>query len=63
MQPSSLLDMLAIDNGDTRFDEENVPDLADALSNCCGLVIVAKDSNIIRLVHFTAQEFLTRNLD
>lgn len=62
VQPNSLLNVLAIEDGDTRFDEENVPDVHDVLSNCCGLVTIDKDSNIIRLVHFTTQEFLIRNL-
>ena len=54
---------LAISWHQSRFDEENFPDLANVLSNCCGLVTVDKDRNIIRLVHFTAQEFLAQNLD
>lgn len=61
MQSNSPLDMLAIDSGDNRIDEENITDLHDVLSNCCGLATVDKDSNIIRLAHFTALEFLARN--
>ena len=39
------------------FDEDNIPDLDDTISACCGLVTVGAESEIVRLVHYTTQEF------
>ncbi|KAI1754892.1 hypothetical protein F4782DRAFT_464491 [Xylaria castorea] len=44
----------------TEFDENNLPDLEDMVSYCCGLVTVDEERNIIRLVHYTTQEYLER---
>lgn len=42
------------------LDEENLPDVQDMVSSCCGLVTIDEKSNIIRLVHYTTQEYLER---
>lgn len=42
------------------LDEENLPDVQDMVSSCCGLVAIDEQSNIIRLVHYTTQEYLER---
>ena len=44
------------------LDRENIPDVNDMVSFCAGLVIVDLESNIIRLVHYTTQEYLKRIL-
>jgi ankyrin repeat protein len=41
-----------------RFDEDSLPDVEDLVSYCQGLVAVDKGSDIIKLFHFTTQEFL-----
>ena len=46
---------LAVEAGACRLDEKNLCPVKDMLSSCAGLVIV--DSNIIRLVHYTTQEY------
>jgi ankyrin repeat protein len=51
---------LAVEIGESEFDEDNLPDLADMVSVCAGLVTVDEQSNIIRLVHYTTQEYLER---
>lgn len=51
---------LAVEIGETSLDEENLPEIDDMVSSCAGLVAVDKESNIIRLVHYTTQEYFTR---
>ncbi|KAE8420583.1 hypothetical protein BDV36DRAFT_249184 [Aspergillus pseudocaelatus] len=42
------------------FDRDNLPYLDDIISVCAGLVTVDEESDVIRLVHYTAQEFFQR---
>lgn len=51
---------LALEPGDTQIDEDNLTDVEDIVSVCAGLVMVDTESNIIRLVHNTTQEFFER---
>ena len=37
-----------------------IPDVEDMVSVCAGLVTVDQESNIIRLVHYTTQEYFER---
>jgi ankyrin repeat protein len=53
-----LCHALAVEIGDENFDPENIPDVEDVLSVCAGLVTVDEESQIIRLVHYTTQEYL-----
>jgi ankyrin repeat protein len=41
-------------------DEDNIPDVEDIVSVCAGLVTIDEESNIIRLVHYTTQEYFER---
>jgi Ankyrin repeats (3 copies) len=50
---------LAVEPGTCRLDEMNLCPVNDMVSSCAGLVIV--DSNIIRLVHYTTQEYFQRH--
>ncbi|KAJ3536445.1 hypothetical protein NM208_g6710 [Fusarium decemcellulare] len=52
---------LAVEIDNPLFDEENLPDAEDIVSSCVGLVTIDDESNIIRLVHYTAQEYFERN--
>ncbi|CAG8889738.1 unnamed protein product [Penicillium egyptiacum] len=52
---------LGVEINESDFDEDNVPDLIDMVSVCAGLVTIDEQSNIIRLVHYTTQEFFQRN--
>jgi hypothetical protein len=49
---------LAVEPGTRKLDKTNLCPVKDMVSSCAGLVIV--DSNIIRLVHYTAQEYFQR---
>ena len=42
------------------LDPDNVPEIEDLVSVCAGLVVVDPESDIIRLVHYTAQEYFER---
>jgi ankyrin repeat protein len=43
-----------------KLDKDNIPDVEDIVSVCAGLVTVDEKSNIIRLVHYTTQEYFER---
>ncbi|QKX64081.1 uncharacterized protein TRUGW13939_11254 [Talaromyces rugulosus] len=53
---------LAVEPDESEFHEDNIPDLDDIVSVCAGLVTVTPDASgdIIRLVHYTAQEYFER---
>ncbi|MCJ1284853.1 hypothetical protein MMC26_004190 [Xylographa opegraphella] len=51
---------LAIKADHTEFDEGNKPDIEDIVSVCAGLVTVDEEGGIIRLVHYTTQEYFER---
>ncbi|KAJ5426390.1 hypothetical protein N7465_001460 [Penicillium sp. CMV-2018d] len=54
---------LAIEKGESSIDEENMPEVEDILAVCAGLVTIENESGIIRLVHYTTQEYLERKKD
>ncbi|KAI5838988.1 ankyrin repeat-containing domain protein [Morchella snyderi] len=43
------------------FDEDSLPDRKTLLDVCASLVNIDETSDCVRFVHYTAQEFLTRN--
>ncbi|KAK8851947.1 ankyrin repeat protein [Apiospora arundinis] len=51
---------LGVEPGEPDLDEENLPDLQDVVSNCCGLVTIDDESGIVRLIHYTTQEYFER---
>ena len=54
---------LAVEPEETEIDPDNVPDSDDILSVCAGLVVVDQESAVIRLVHYTTQEYFERTGD
>ena len=54
---------LAIEPDTPDLDEENLSDLDEIVGFCAGLVIIDEETQIIRLIHYTTQEYLTRNGD
>lgn len=54
---------LAIEPGTSDFDEDNLGDVDEILGFCAGLVIIDEETQIIRLVHYTTQEYFKRNGD
>ncbi|RTE73040.1 hypothetical protein BHE90_012533 [Fusarium euwallaceae] len=60
LAPFELLYALAIGKGQKRFDSNYIPRLADLMPLFSGLVVVDRESDIIRLAHQTAQEYFDR---
>ena len=57
---SELQHALAVEVGKPELDDENFPQIESMVSVCVGLVTVDEESGIIRLVHYTAQEYFKR---
>ena len=51
---------LAVEVVEAELDEENISSIEDMVSACAGLVTVDEESRIIRLVHYTTQEYFER---
>ncbi len=61
--PLTVLELqhaLAVELEEPEMDEENLVDVETMVSVCSGLVRVDDESTIIRLVHYTTQEYLER---
>ncbi|KAI0485805.1 hypothetical protein F4859DRAFT_528751 [Xylaria cf. heliscus] len=52
---------LAVQIDEPHFDKENIPQAADFVSVCAGLVTIDEESNTVRLVHYTTQDYFVRN--
>jgi hypothetical protein len=57
---SELRYALAVEIGESQLDEYNLPEIEDMVSVCAGLVTIDEESNVIRLVHYTTQEYFER---
>ena len=57
---SELQHALAVEIGESQLDADNVPQDEDIVSVCAGLVTIDDESRIIRLVHYTTQEYFDR---
>jgi hypothetical protein len=57
---SELQHALAVVVGDSKLDEDNLVRIERMVSVCAGLVTVDEESGIIRLVHYTTQEYFER---
>ncbi|KAF4451437.1 hypothetical protein F53441_5605, partial [Fusarium austroafricanum] len=55
---SELRHALATKTGKSELDDGDLPNIGDMVSVCAGLVTVDEESGIIRLVHYTTQEYL-----
>ncbi|KAJ7019611.1 ankyrin repeat-containing domain protein [Mycena alexandri] len=55
---SELTVALAIKPGAKSLNEDYLLDIETVLAVCAGLVIVDKESSVVRLVHYTTQEYL-----
>lgn len=55
-----LQNAIAVEIGEPLFDESNITDIEEMILVCSGLVVVETNSNVAKLVHFTAQEYLKR---
>ncbi|KAF7511864.1 hypothetical protein GJ744_003097 [Endocarpon pusillum] len=57
---SELQHGLAVIIGRSEFDDENLPNVDTIIAVCQGLVTIDKESQIIRLVHYTMQEYFDK---
>lgn len=57
LETSELQHALAVEIGDTELDMDGIVDTDRMVSVTAGLVTIDKESNIIRLVHYTTQEY------
>ncbi|KAJ6457857.1 hypothetical protein DFH09DRAFT_1297203 [Mycena vulgaris] len=55
---SELQEALAIEEGSTSLDLDNLLDISMILSVCAGLIIVDETLSVVRLIHYTAQGYL-----
>jgi ankyrin repeat protein len=60
LNTTELEHALAVEIGQSQFDKENVCTVEGIVSVCAGLVTIDDESNIIRLVHYTTQEYFER---
>ncbi|KAH6700758.1 ankyrin repeat protein [Verticillium dahliae] len=62
-RPLSTIELqhaLGVEVGETELDLDNISQPEDIMSVCAGLVTVDEESNIIRLVHYSTQEYFMR---
>ncbi len=48
---------LAVEAGDSELGEDNLQDIKEVVSWCAGLVTIDEEGDIVRLVHYTAQDY------
>ena len=53
----------AVRDSEDELDKDSLPEVEDMISVCAGLVTVDHDGGIIRLVHYTTQEYFEQTLD
>jgi len=58
LSTAELQHALAVPLGSTTIDEEALIDVDILISVCAGIVTVDQGSNVVRLVHYTAQKYL-----
>ncbi|KAJ7080046.1 hypothetical protein C8R44DRAFT_576707, partial [Mycena epipterygia] len=58
LEPSELMVALSVQEGTTELNAENLLDTETILSVCAGLVIIDKEDNKVRLIHYTIQDYL-----
>lgn len=60
LSTKELQHALAVKIGLNELDEDAIPQVQDMVSFCAGLVTVDEESDVIRLAHYTTQEFFDR---
>ena len=51
---------IEIEDGASAFDEENIDDIEEIISVCCGLITIDLETTTVRLVHYTTQEYFKK---
>ena len=60
LSTTELQHALGVEVGEMELDPDNIPLVEDIVSVCAGLITVDEESSIIRLVHYTTQEYFVR---
>lgn len=60
LSTKELQHALAVKIGIDELDEDAIPQVQDMVSFCAGLVTIDEESDVIRLAHYTTQEFFDR---
>ncbi|KAF7885212.1 hypothetical protein EAF00_011030 [Botryotinia globosa] len=60
---AEVQEAIAVEIDETELDQENFTEISTMISVCAGLVTVDEESKIIRLVHYTTQEYFERTRD
>ena len=60
LSTSEFQHAITVEFGQPELDEQFVPDIATIGSICAGLVTIDTQSDVVRLVHYTTQEYLER---
>lgn len=55
-----LLHALAIEPGDKEIDEDNILETEQVITICAGLVTIDEQSDSVRFIHYTTQDYLQR---
>ena len=66
MTPLTLRELqcaLSVEPGDTAMDEADFVDEETLSSVCAGLIVVDRESQIVRLAHYTTQEYFENQMD
>ena len=58
LKTDELCHALSVEIGSPHLNSDNVPSIRTLLSCCQGLVTVDKEASIVRLIHYTLQEYL-----
>lgn len=59
---AEMQQLLSIREGDTFLDSKALPKIEKLISACCGLVVVEEGSQIVKFVHYTAEEYFRRKM-
>ncbi|KAJ5760316.1 hypothetical protein N7520_007472 [Penicillium odoratum] len=60
LSPSDLQYALAVEPGTRTLDEDRIASIEALVSLCSGLVVLDQKSHVVRLAHYTTQEYLDR---
>jgi Ankyrin repeats (3 copies)/Ankyrin repeats (many copies) len=58
-----LCHALAVEPNEDTLDKDNIPYIDDLVSVCSGLITITRETNIIRFVHYTTQEYFARIIE
>lgn len=61
LRTEDLTYALSVEPDSEALDYDNIPDIEDVAGICAGLIVIDKESNIVKLVHKSAQEYFERN--